>query len=271
MLTDDFGNEFYDTEISRRFSHFSQPIHQFGSSNISAALIVKQGILNQGGPADIFLRLTRVPDDVVWEACELDGDADDRGDVPARGLQPLRSTRTWSARMPREHQWEFLDGDAEPMVSNPRYLEGYCLSTASMSPASPRPVAEATAVPSRTTAAQTFPKVTEWDQTRENLDDESWESPWDVSKGHRGFIDGDFIMMMYAWAPNWKANTVGNDHYNLYARRSFDGGTTWTTLPANYTHVDGTVLAQAPAPAPARTMARGRLLRSMHHLRCRRL
>ena len=39
------------------------------------------------------------------------------------------------------------------------------------------------------------------------------------------------MMMMYAWSPNWKANSVGNDHYNLYARRSFDGGLTWTTTP----------------------------------------
>ena len=31
-------------------------------------------------------------------------------------------------------------------------------------------------------------------------------------KGHRGFVDGDFVMMMYAWSPNWKANSVGNDH-----------------------------------------------------------
>jgi hypothetical protein len=38
--------------------------------------------------------------------------------------------------------------------------------------------------------------------------------------------------MMYAWSPNWQANSVGNDHYNLYARRSFDGGLTWTTTPA---------------------------------------
>ena len=25
-------------------------------------------------------------------------------------------------------------------------------------------------------------------------------------------------MMMYAWSPNWKSNSVGNDHYNLYVR-----------------------------------------------------
>ncbi len=67
-----------------------------------------------------------------------------------------------------------------------------------------------------------------------DLDDQSWENPYDVAKGHRGFIDGDFIMMMYAWSPNWKANSVGNDHYNLYARRSFDGGATWTTTPAAF-------------------------------------
>ena len=40
-------------------------------------------------------------------------------------------------------------------------------------------------------------------------------------------------MIMYAWSPNWKANSVGNDHYNLYVRRSFDGGVTWTTTPAS--------------------------------------
>ncbi|MEE9616351.1 MAG: choice-of-anchor O protein, partial [Anaerolineae bacterium] len=85
-----------------------------------------------------------------------------------------------------------------------------------------------------------YPKVTEWIQTVENLNDPSWANPYDVSKGHRGFIDGDFVMLMYATAPNWKANTVGNEAYNLYLRRSFDGGQTWTTLPASYTHIDGT-------------------------------
>ena len=30
LIADDFGNELYETEIARRFSHFSQPIHQIG-------------------------------------------------------------------------------------------------------------------------------------------------------------------------------------------------------------------------------------------------
>jgi len=37
--------------------------------------------------------------------------------------------------------------------------------------------------------------------------------------------------VLYAWSPNWLANTVGHDNYNLYIRRSFDGGVTWTTTP----------------------------------------
>ncbi|MBP6733402.1 MAG: hypothetical protein KAX51_01530 [Chromatiaceae bacterium] len=72
-----------------------------------------------------------------------------------------------------------------------------------------------------------------------NLDDQSWYNPVDIAKGHRGFLDGDFVQMLYAWSPNYKQNTVGNDRYDLYVRRSFDGGITWTTTPASFTASDG--------------------------------
>ena len=68
-----------------------------------------------------------------------------------------------------------------------------------------------------------------------NMDDQSWYNPLEVSKAHRGFIDGDYVSMIYAWSPNWKLNTVGNDRYELYTRRSFDGGVTWTTTPGSFT------------------------------------
>ena len=66
-----------------------------------------------------------------------------------------------------------------------------------------------------------------------DLDDQVWENPFDIAKGHRGFLDGDYVLLNYAWSPNWKSNSVGNDHYNFYVRRSFDGGLTWTTTPAD--------------------------------------
>ncbi|MCP4543967.1 MAG: hypothetical protein GY832_43185 [Chloroflexi bacterium] len=212
LLEDDFGNEFYETEIARRFSHFSQPIHQIGDSGVSAVLIVKQGIENQGGPADIFLRRLVEP----------------AGSAVLPGVNPYLYQKMDC------DEWVYTDG------SNPRYLEGLCLSN--MINVSGGTIVSCDGVAGDCAAdfpwdggnddTSSFPKVTEWVQTEENLDDQSWENPYDVSKGHRGFIDGDFVMMMYAWSPNWKANSVGNDHYNLYARRSFDGGETWTTTPA---------------------------------------
>ncbi len=242
MLVDEYGGpDFYDTEISRRFSHFSQAMHQFGDSLTSAALIVKQGILNQGGPADIFLRLTRVPDTVEWVACETDGDETTVEQCLPEGYNPYAYQNLVC------DEWAFTDG------SHPRYLEGYCLSTGINVSGVSATCGGADCGPFPYDGGETFDKVTEWDQTPDNLDDESWESPWDVAKGHRGFIDGDFIMMMYAWAPNWKANTVGNDHYNLYARRSFDGGVTWTTLPNDYVHYDGRTLVDMGVTADGTT------------------
>jgi len=72
-----------------------------------------------------------------------------------------------------------------------------------------------------------------------NLDDQSWYNPVDIAKGHRGFLDGDFVQMLYAWSPNYKQNTVGHDHYDLYVRRSFDGGLTWGTLPGSFLASNG--------------------------------
>jgi hypothetical protein len=60
-----------------------------------------------------------------------------------------------------------------------------------------------------------------------------------MAKGHRGFLAGDMVMAMYGWTNNWKALTDANDIINLSVRRSFDGGKTWSTLPASFTHTNG--------------------------------
>lgn len=76
-------------------------------------------------------------------------------------------------------------------------------------------------------------RVLTWTQTADNLLDEHWTNKYDVSKGHRGFIDGDFVMIIYVYSPNWLATSHGNEPSNLMVRRSFDGGLTFTTTPAS--------------------------------------
>ncbi len=259
MLEDDFGNPIYATEIARRFSHFSQPIHQIGPSGVSAVLIVKQGILNQGGPADIFLQRLQVPDD-VWIECETDGDALTTERCLPAGYNPYAYENMICEDAEGNSMWAYRPDLGQE--ANPRYLQGLCLATGiNVSSVTIDSCDNGTSGDACADAfpwdggVSPFPKVTEWSQTPEDLADESWFNPYDVAKGHRGFIDGDFIMMMYAWAPNWQANSVGNDHYNLYIRRSFDGGETWTTTPAelggdgtttceNFKSADGTITTE---------------------------
>ena len=227
---DDRGYEYYLTEISRRFALTTNSVSAAvnSESGLSAMLIYKQGIINQGGPADIMLRRTLIDDTVFDPAVD----------------NPYAFENLDCA------DWAYDDG------SNPNYLQGVCLSPAIN--ITSNTVIRCDAGGDNDTCAAAFPinddgsnpdgtevpKVYEWRQCDgggtiegceddNDLDDQSWENPYDVAKGHRGFLDGDFVMMMYAWAPNWNSNVVGNDHYNLYARRSFDGGATWTTTPAD--------------------------------------
>ena len=211
ILEDDWENEFYETEIARRFNIMTQPASYAGTSGTVGILIYKQGIINQGGPADIFLRRLVLPDD----------------------FDPTEDNPYAFTNMICE-EWAYADG------SNPNYLSGLCLD-AGINVSGNDIIAcddgssgEDCADQFPWDGGETYPKVVEWLQTPDNLDDQPWENPYDVAKGHRGFLDGDFVMMMYAWSPNWKANTVGNDHYNLYVRRSFDGGETWTTTPSEW-------------------------------------
>ncbi|MCI5210542.1 MAG: hypothetical protein D3910_17525, partial [Candidatus Electrothrix sp. ATG2] len=75
-------------------------------------------------------------------------------------------------------------------------------------------------------------KVVKWEQTVDNLADPSWLNPYDDARAHRGQIRGDFVVMGFSYTPNWAAARNGNDKYDFYVRRSFDGGQTWTTDPA---------------------------------------
>ena len=228
----------YQTEIARRFSLISQDAGKVGPSGTVAFAMFKQGIIRQGGPADVLARRFVLPDGF-----------DPAVDNPFDYANMECSTRA------------FTDG------SNPRYVKGFCASPAINMSSNNIDACEGGS--SGIECADLFPwndyfddmeggiameTVTVWSQSGpdlggdpavepSNFNDTTWENPYEVAKGHRGFIDGDHIMMMYVWSPNWFYNKVGHDKNNLYVRRSFDGGVTWTTTPnaAPWTDVEGVV------------------------------
>lgn len=208
----------YETEIARRAALMVQPSGKVAnsSSKLAAMPLFKQGIIKQGGPADIMAR---------------------RFVAPA-GFDP-QTDNPYAEKNMVCAEWKFRTDLGQP--ANPNYLEGLCMSPA-INLSATVPVTcdpdcsyPTTIDPDFTNddgSPITVPKVLTWNQTPAQLDDQSWENPMDVAKGHRGFLDKDFVMLMYAWSPNWKTNAIGKDQYNLYVRRSFDGGLTWTTTPA---------------------------------------
>ena len=237
----------YQHEIARRFSLISQEVGDInpqanGGSGMAAFALFKQGIVRQGGPADIFGRRFVAPAD--WDPT---------------------TQNPFDYSCLECGEWLFEDG------SNPRYVRGLCLDPALNMSATTRVLCDG-----EEPCAQEYPftayfddadlssledetlqKTSTWVQNGpdfsgtlssyansgnsyedvadyDSFDDTSWENPYEVAKGHRGFLKGDHILLLYAWSPNHLANSVGHDNYNLYVRRSFDGGGSWTTTPAAF-------------------------------------
>lgn len=251
----------FNTEIARRSSLLVQSITK-ASASMSGLLATpswKQGPMRQGGPADTMLRRIVLPNDFdpsvdnpyaftnmvcnnwIYEdgsnpyypdgvclesATNLSGVVPDTCVDTDGGAEIACPTVDFTAST-------YGIGDTDPILQGQVQGEGntskvltwhQCPSDGTQT------VGDITAV----TCA---------DDDREdafvNLSDQSWYNPLDVSKGHRGFLDGDLVMYLYAWSPNWRLNAKGSDRYELYVRRSFDGGATWTTTPSSFTASDG--------------------------------
>lgn len=277
----------FNTEIGRRSSMMAQSLAKAkaSASGLVAMPLWKQGIMNQGGPADIMARRIVIDPETVDEKTENPYD-----------LANMKCA--WIDGEGNEVEGLVLFDPAEDY--NPYYPKGLCTAPAiNLSGRTPHkcevsgssdnicnavnltctvdshygqlcvPTDTANASLDNPENLQVLDKMTSWYECpgangsetvlgtngtdlpgcivetasinlASNLDDQSWYNPVDIAKGHRGFLDGDFVQMLYAWSPNYKQNTVGNDRYDLYVRRSFDGGVTWTTTPSDYVHHDGT-------------------------------
>lgn len=231
----------------------------------------KQGQMNQGGPADVMSRRILIPETEVvlkngktqvkgWDLerdgnpyafrnmeCENVAYADGSNPYYPEGVC-LDSAINMSATVPDTAVDTATDGEA----ALPLLTEGGTFLTSDTNPILQGLVqgeGNTTKVLTWHQCPADFTTVTSSDGVdvvtcdtdsrtdgESTLSDQSWYNPYDVAKGHRGFLDGDFVMMLYAWSPNWRLNAKGSDRYELYIRRSFDGAATFGTLPSDYKH-----------------------------------
>jgi hypothetical protein len=233
----DYSFLIYRTEIARRGSLLVQGLGKAasGATGLTAFPSWKQGLLNQGGPADVMAR--RIVYDFANPAGNASANPYDFANIVCASWAVDPGTNPY-----------YPNGlCADPAVNLSGTTPETCVASGDASDGTCPTIAEDGTTLDDPADQQVFDKVTTWFQcpgsdlcgtTDEstalgsNLDDQSWHNPLEVSKGHRGFLDGDFVMVLYAWSPNWKLNAVGRDRYELYIRRSFDGGETWTTTPA---------------------------------------
>ena len=264
-----YGYDLFATEIARRGSLLAQDIakvHNATSKAKSGLLAMptwKQGQMNQGGPADVMSRRIVIPNG--WNvrsngpnggnpyafrnmACDNKAYADGSNPYYPEGVC-LDSAVNLSTTVPDTAVDSQTGGEAPlPTLT----FEGTPFAISDTNPILQGLVqgeGDTTKVltwhqcPAEFTNVSGVEQVTCDTDSRTDGDstlaDQSWYNPYDVAKGHRGFLDGDFVMMLYAWSPNWRLNTVGNDRYELYIRRSFTGGADWTTLPGKFTDTSG--------------------------------
>jgi hypothetical protein len=265
----DYNFNIYNTEIARRGSWLGQDIYKVhkDTSKATSGLLAlpswKQGQMNQGGPADVMSRRILLPNKGKWALtdkksggnpyafrymeCTTWGETDNpyypgglcldsainlSSVVPDTCQSSETGTPVDCPQVDLSAGTTFGIGDTNPILQG-SLVEPNKTKVLSWHQC---PASFTTLTSTDGTVLYTCDNDARTDAT--TLADQSWYNPLDVAKGHRGFLDGDMVMMLYAWSPNWRLNKVGNDRYELYIRRSFTGATTWTTLPSKYKYWD---------------------------------
>lgn len=255
-LPDDTKFLQYRTEIARRARFLMQSPGKMGESKTLGAIIFKQGQEGQGRPADAYIRRfvkSGTGNPYKFENIECTKYLDETFDLPSC---PTDGVAGYNCNVWGEAYGDRLcGGTIEATASDgTEYTRRDHINLTSadvdlavgVGPEDDTPDDPTDDVYSRN-------KVLLWSQHERNLGDESYglvhEDGTDCDvlgeegepeacpgmysnvRSHRGFIRGDFFTVAYALSPNWAAARNGNDRYNFYTRRSFDGGKTWTTNP----------------------------------------
>jgi len=204
-LVDEFGDQILDWkgrpqlayENARRGRLVLQGPGAIKSTRTIMAMVYKMGERGHGRPSDIFMSRWVVPttdDPMVDNPYRFENAQGDRV------YDPLSEQEYW-VRGPKNMS------SVTPTVTTPSMGD----------PESDDPYGAV--------------KVVEWKQGQGNFEDLSFKNRFDDSRAHRGQLRGDFMVIGFSYCPNWAASRNGNDNYDFYVRRSFDGGQTFTTDP----------------------------------------
>ena len=165
--------------------------------------IYKQGVDGKGRPSDIMLRRINILNP----------------DGTAKGGNPYQAGYFVCE--------EWLEEPDRPVTC----LKG-ALNMSSVTVLATEPPSQTDAEPDGSGGDDAADKVVASVWYESNLQDPSWLNPYSEARAHRGQIRGDFVTLGYSLTPNWAASRNGHDKFDLFMRRSFDGGKTWTTAPA---------------------------------------
>jgi hypothetical protein len=179
-------------ENARRPRMLVQPPGNAGSSGTVMALLYKQGEEGKGRPSDIFMR---------------------------RVNRNLHSGNPFAF-------WNFVCNETA-VADNGQTV---CVDGA-QNLSSVTPVEYWTNPDQDDQAKGEGVKVVKYEQTVENLSDASWTNPYEDARAHRGILRGNNLFVALDYTPNWAASRNAHDKYDLFIRRSFDGGVSWTTDP----------------------------------------
>jgi hypothetical protein len=78
------------------------------------------------------------------------------------------------------------------------------------------------------------PGTPEWSWTKDALLSDPEDNPSDNARAHRAVLRGDTLFVAWTWTPDNDAASRGEATYDLFLRRSFDGGQTWTNTAGAY-------------------------------------
>ena len=129
-------------------------------------------------------------------------------------------------------------------TGNPYAFQNFVPGAQNLSSVEPGEIRDYDVVDPGTGAQTTIHKMVNWTWDTKNLSDQSGTEPYSDSRAHRGAINGDELIIGFIWTPNW--GRLANDKYDLYVRRSWDGGQTWKTDPKGSGPIDHTIVFVDP-------------------------